>query len=335
MAIIYQASVKALCERVAGRLVERLQQGKVPWQRPFKGAAAALPFNVVRAVREKKPQPYSGINRFLLQFFMWEEGWPSPAFLTMKQLQELNPTRDPDGPRLRHVDGKVPLSPADWKAHGQQACNVIVFKERVRPGDDGEEERSFFGRTYQVFNVAQIENLPADLAAAAGTAEGSFKPECVPAEIMSAIDAMGLAGGIITHVQPHYSPVRDQIGMPPIGAFVSEDAFLATLLHEAGHAAGAAGRVGREPRGEKREERIAAYAREELCAELTSAFAMAAFGLPPSQELQHVGYLQSYIDLLKAEPSVLVWTASQAERRTSFLVEKARERASLSAVAAE
>ena len=115
MAIICQQSIKTLCERVAARLVDRLQHGQVPWVRPFKAAKSALPFNVVRSVREKKPQPYSGINRFLLQFFMFEEGWPSPAFLTVKQLQELNPTRDPDGPRLKHVDGKVPLSPEDWK----------------------------------------------------------------------------------------------------------------------------------------------------------------------------------------------------------------------------
>ena len=336
MAIICQQSIKTLCERVAARLVDRLQHGQVPWVRPFKAAKSALPFNVVRSVREKKPQPYSGINRFLLQFFMFEEGWPSPAFLTMKQLQELNPTRDPDGPRLKHVDGKVPLSPEDWKHHGQQACQVVVFKQRTREDDEGEERSSYFGRAYNVYNVAQVENLPADLRDAAGLAEGSFSPQCVPAEVWSAIEGMALAGGIVNAVQPHYRPTQDQIGMPPLSAFVSEDAFLATLLHEAGHAAGHPARVGREPRGgATRKEAIAAYAREELCAEMTSAFAMEAFGLPPTQELQHIGYLQSYIDVLKAEPAVLVWAASQAEKRTSYLVEKAREKASLSAAAAE
>jgi antirestriction protein ArdC len=159
----------------------------------------------------------------------------------------------------------------------------------------------------------------------------------VPAEIMAAIEGLRLAGGVVAADQPHYNGRTDTIGMAPFERFVSEDAYLATILHEAGHAAGAPTRAGREPRPSKeaaRNEHIAAYAREELCAELTSAMSMAAFGLPATQELQHVGYLQSYLELLKYDPAILVWAASQAEKRTSLLVEKARENASLSAAAA-
>jgi antirestriction protein ArdC len=343
MAIVYGDSVKALCARVALRIADQLEQGKVPWVCPYQRKGGP-PFNVVRRVRDSFKGVYTGINRFLLELEMWANGWRSPAFLTMNQLKDMNPGKDPDGPRLLHVSGAIPMSPDDWRCHGQEPCHVIVFKEGSRWVRDGkkvplgtpgaEEQRSYFGRTYPVFNVAQIANLPADIKEAAAVATGPWTPECVPAEIVAAIEEMKLAGGVVSHDMPHYNARLDQIGMPPFKAFVSEDAYLATLLHEAGHAAGNPTRVGREARGDTRSEQLAAYAREELCAEFTSAMAMAAFGLPPSQELQHVGYLQSYCAVLKADPAILVWAASQAEKRTGYLVEKARERATLSAAAA-
>lgn len=342
MAIIYGTSVKELCAKVAERITAALAAGTVPWICPYKRQGGP-PFNVFRRVRANHKQPYTGINRFLLELTMWEKGWPSPAFLTVNQLRELNPGKDPDGPRLLRTDGGIPLSPQDWKEHGQEPCYVMVFKPSSkwvkdgRPaaaGDPGAEEKaSYFGRVYPVFNVAQCANLPPDIKEAAAVSSGEAKLECVPEEIMAAIENMKLLGGIVAADIPHYSATFDRIGMPALKMFIDEDAYLATLLHEAGHAAGNVSRVGREPRGDSRHEKIAAYAREELCAEMTSAMAMAAFGLPATQELQHIGYLQSYIELLKADPSILVWAASQAEKRTAYLVEKAREKAALEVAA--
>jgi len=328
MAIIYGAGVKELCAKIAERLIASLEAGVAPWVCPY-DRHNGLPFNVFRRVRAGHKKPYTGINRVLLELWMWENAWMSPAFMTMTQLRELNPGKDPDGPRIKRVDGGIPLSPDDWRTHGQEPCSVVVFKPKVKKKPDGEEESNYFGRVYSVFNVAQLTNLPPDIAEAAQVSTAPFKPECVPAEILTMIEELRLVGGVTTSQIPCYRPALDQIGMPPRKAFSDNDAYLAVLLHEAGRAAGNAGRVGREPRGEKRNERIVQYAREELCAEMTSAMSMAAFGLPQTRELQHAAYLNHYIEVLKADPAILVWAASQAEKRTAFLVEKAKLRTEL------
>jgi len=343
MAVVFGDSVRSLCQTVADRIIKQLEQGKIPWICPFEQRGGA-PFNVVRRVRDGHRGVYTGVNNFFLSMEMWAHEWKSPAFVTTNQLRQMNPAKDPDGVRLARVDGGVPLSPDDWRHHGQESSYVVVFRESARYVRDGktvqkdtpgaEAKPSYFGRTYAVYNVAQIANLPPDLAEAARVAEGDWKPDCVPAEIVGALEEMKLAGGMVASNIPCYRPMLDQIGMPEFKAFTGEDAYLATILHEAGHAAGHPTRVGREPRGESRTERAVAYAREELCAELTSAMSMAAFGLPATQELQHVGYLQEYIAILKDDPAVLVWAASQAEKRTGYLVEKARLRAALQAAAA-
>lgn len=344
MTIYYGDSVRTACERIAQKIVADLQQGKLAWVRPH-NIAETRPFNVVRRVREKQRAVYTGVNRLFLDLQCWSNGWSTPAFLTVEQLKKLNPERDPDGPRLKRVDGGVPLSHDDWRTHGQIGSVALLFKQRtswqrdgkvVPEGTEGAEERmSAYGRSYLLFNVEQCVNLPADILEAVTVARSERAPTLPSGSIARALEGLRLRGGVQPSHVPCYIPSKDGIGMPPAEAFVSQQALDATWLHEMGHACGHASRCGREQRESKntRNQVIAAYAREELCAEFTSAFAQEAFGLPAPDTLNHAAYLQHYIELLKAEPEVLVWAASQAEKRTNLLVELASER--ISSAAAE
>ena len=67
----------------------------------------------------------------------------------------------------------------------------------------------------------------------------------------------------------------------------------------------------------------ALYAREELCAELTSAFLCAALGIVPT--VRHADYLGSWLAVLRADNRAIFKAASQASKAADFLLAFVRE----------
>jgi antirestriction protein ArdC len=127
---------------ITERVIALLEQGTIPWQKPWNGADLA-PQNLVSR------KPYRGVNVFLLHAMSYS----SPYWLTFKQAQEL-------GGHVRK---------------GEHACPVVFWKwldvER-----DRESERVPFLRYYSVFNVAQCEGLDGHVPAVPGTNGSAHKP---------------------------------------------------------------------------------------------------------------------------------------------------------------
>src|ERR1700752_4870394 len=63
---------------ITERIVEKLQQGTIPWQKPW-NSAAGLPRNL------SSQKPYRGINVWVLG----SAGYTSPYWLTFKQAKEI------------------------------------------------------------------------------------------------------------------------------------------------------------------------------------------------------------------------------------------------------
>jgi antirestriction protein ArdC len=61
-----------------------------------------------------------------------------------------------------------------------------------------------------------------------------------------------------------------------------------------------------------------AYAREELIAELTSAFLCAHLGIVP--QVRHAGYLDHWLVILKGDSRAIFHAASQASKAADFLL---------------
>ncbi|MCH4151248.1 MAG: zincin-like metallopeptidase domain-containing protein, partial [Sphingobium sp.] len=60
------------------------------------------------------------------------------------------------------------------------------------------------------------------------------------------------------------------------------------------------------------------YGREELCAEMTSAFVCAALGIEPS--VRHADYLGSWLAILREDNRAIVRAASAASKAADFLL---------------
>ncbi len=278
--------------RVTDRIIEQLEKGARPWLKPWTESAGGA---VSRPLRHNG-QPYSGINTVLLWIESIEHGYGAPHWMTYKQAQEYG--------------GQV-------RAGERGACVVYAdtFRKTERDQATGEElERTIpFLKAYTVFNVAQVDGLPARFYPAAPAPRG---------EPIALADAAALfvanTGAVVRHGgnRAFYSPGLDAIQMPPADSFRDAHGYAATLAHELVHWSGNGSRLAREY-GKRFGD--SAYAREELVAEMGAAFLCADLGIALEPREDHAAYLASWLDVLKADKRAIVTAASAAQRAADYL----------------
>ena len=108
--------------------------------------------------------------------------------------------------------------------------------------------------------------------------------------------------------------------MPVFESFESPDQYLATLAHESIHATGHKDRLDRALGDKSR-------AREELVAEIGSAFLCADLGIASNPRPDHAAYIGSWIELLKDEPRAVFDASTKAQQAADFLHALAAEAA--------
>jgi antirestriction protein ArdC len=114
----------------------------------------------------------------------------------------------------------------------------------------------------------------------------------------------------------YYSPTEDYIQLPPFESFKSADGYYATRAHESTHWTGAPHRLNRDLKSRFDE---AAYAAEELVAELGAAFLCADFGISNEPRPDHAAYLAHWLEILRADKRALFTAASKAQAAADWL----------------
>jgi antirestriction protein ArdC len=188
--------------------------------------------------------------------------------------------------------------------------------EKQRAEQSGCEARSIaFLKRFTVFNVAQCEGLREGLAA---------DPKPLPMGRIAPVgDEVIAASGVEFHIggnRAFYVPSADYVQVPPPPAFFDSINWYRTALHELTHATGHPSRLGRQIRnafGSKD------YAREELVAEMGSAFLCAALGIVPS--VSHADYLGSWLEVLREDNRAIFRAASQASKAADWLLTRHEE----------
>jgi antirestriction protein ArdC len=286
---------------LVSRFIAELERGTRPWARSW-----ALN-NGGRFVRPLRANglPYRGMNVLALWCAAEERGFDLPHWMTFNQAKEL-------GANVRK---------------GARAAHVFYYGTVERENDKGETTLGKFVKTYCVFNVAEIEGLPAQYQPMPAA------PSAPELRIAAAEDFTRASGAIVRHGgnRAFYSPAADFIQMPTFGQFESPQAYYATLFHELTHWTGSHGRSER-PKGQRFGD--PAYALEELVAELGAAFLCSDLHISDSPREDHASYLAHWAAALKAQPSILMSAASAAERACDYL--HARHQAQpVAAIAAE
>jgi antirestriction protein ArdC len=272
-----------LYSEVTSRIVAKLEAGTMPWQQAWKASGSTMPMN---AVTER---PYSGIN--VLLFWMSADcGYARPRYLTFNQ--------------AKAAGGNV--------RKGEHGTKVYFFKQlTVADKATGEDKQIPMLREYTVFNVSQCDGLPD--AIANGEYVAPRNQDQREADADAFIHAVGADFREGTGV-PCYVPSKDFISMPAFEAFKSQTSFYAIAFHELTHWTGAKHRLDRDLSGRFG---TAAYAAEELVAELGAAFLNAEFGFDYVD--QNAAYVEAWIKLLKSDPRAIFTAASKASKAAEYL----------------
>ncbi len=280
--------------QVAEELIRHIEAGTAPWQKPWKpNFIRSAPFNPASGAS------YRGINAWWLDL----QGRGDPRWMTYRQAAAAGAQvrKGEKGTLVEYWkwSDRVPMVDADGQpvlnGDGQQRHQDVRL---ARP-------KVFHA---VVFNAGQIDGLEPYQAPA---------PTFDPVERAEQVLA---AGGVpIRHDQADrafYDPMKNDIHLPPQGAFHGAYEYYATALHELGHATGHPSRLAREfgPRGSE------AYAKEELRAEMASFMVATDLGLGHYPE-RHAAYVESWLKALKDDRNLLFVAARDAETIRTWVME--------------
>ncbi|MBY8828520.1 ArdC family protein [Hephaestia mangrovi] len=282
---------QSLYAEVTARVIAELEEGRLPWVQPWDAAACGctMPANGVTGRR------YSGINVLILWAAVIEGRYASQRWLTYRQAQAAggNVRKDERGTTVCYADRFTPRIEAECARDEDREARQLAFLKR-----------------FTVFNVEQCEGLPAALTAVHELpAEADILPE-----VQTLIHASGadfrIGGG-----EAYYSPSGDYVAVPPQAAFGEPINWYRTALHELGHWTGHSTRLDRDQRGRFGS---ADYAREELVAEMASAFACASLSIRPT--VRHADYIASWLKVLRDDDHAIFRAASAASKAADYLL---------------
>jgi antirestriction protein ArdC len=266
-------------ERITERIVSLLEQGTVPWHKPWT-VKTSLPRNLI------SKKPYRGINVFLLMAMSYE----SPHWLTFRQAIQLG--------------GNV--------KKGEKSCPVVFWKRMKNEDEEsGEPKKAPLLRLYHVFNTAQCEGLK--------DAPGEIQmPVTKPAEIVAGMPQPPL----VKHgmAQAFYSPHEDCVGMPERERFDGEAGYFATLFHELIHATGHEKRLKRASLTERNGFGSDPYCKEELIAELGSAFLCGYADIVERTIDNSAAYVEGWLKQFQNDRTLIVSAAAQAQKAADFIL---------------
>src|SRR5229473_5713866 len=242
-------------EIVTESIIKQLESGVAPWRKPWR---TELPANLI------SKKEYRGINIFLLA----SQGYGSRYWLTYRQAQTLG--------------GSVKKG-----EHGSKVVFWKIDEYRKENQETGETEnrKSILLRYYTVFNLEQCEGI-----------KSPEPPRVIHpiGQCESIVNSMPNRPGFEQDSRAFYRPSTDTVGMPARSAFESAEKYYATLFHELAHSTGHPSRVGREGIENVNSFASESYSKEELIAEMSSAFLCGVSGISPAVMGQSAAYLQSW-----------------------------------------
>lgn len=281
---------------VTDRIVTMLEAGTRPWSRPWDATTGSIPSALGRPLRSDGT-PYTGINVISLWSAATVRGFQSATWMTYRTAAGLG--------------GQV-------RKGARSECAFYMGKttktEQDKRGEEIERTISFL-KTYCVFNVDEIDGLPAQYYPTAAP----LAPLAPRHARIDHVDAWVTGTGArVAHGgdRAFYMPSGDRIQMPELHAFRDAESYYSVLLHELTHWTGAASRLARvfgKTFGDQE------YGAEELVAEIGAAFLCADLHVTNEPREDHAAYLASWLRVLKADNRNIFRAASLAEKAAKYM----------------
>lgn len=274
---------------VTEKILKALEEGVVPWQKPWVGTGAAINY-----ISRK---PYKGVNTLLLD----QPG----EYLTFKQCAALG--------------GKIK------KGEKAQMIVFFTFSEHKEKDANGDDKITTFPvlKYYSVFHITQCEGIESKLEPPSPEADPLAEGETI---IDGYISRSGVGFEAVKGSdRAFYRPSEDRVVVPHISQYKLVEEYYSTTFHELTHSTGHSSRLKRF--GEKNDG-IAAfgndvYSKEELIAEIGSSMLMSIAGIERSETFQNsAAYLQSWLNVLKGDKRLIVTAANAAQKAVDLILGK-------------
>jgi antirestriction protein ArdC len=282
-----------LYDDITTKIIRELEAGRVPWVQPWGTVAAKAPLALPK--NASTGRFYSGINVLILWGSVIEHGFPVQGWVTFRQALSL-------GGHVRKGERGTTVVYAD---------RFVPDGEKKRAQETGEEAHAIpFLKRFTVFNLAQCEGLPQDLAVAAPLPEPGLIEPKVEALIKATRADFRIGGN-----RAFYMPGADYIQVPPPQVYFEPINWHRTALHELSHWTGAPQRLNRDHSGSYGSK---TYAFEELVAEMGAAFCCASLGIVPT--VRHADYIGGWLECLRENNRAIIRAASQASKAADYIL---------------
>ena len=278
---------KSVYEMVTNRIIEQLESGVIPWEKPWTGLRSGA-FNRV------SKKSYSLLNQMLLK----HDG----EYATFKQWSDLG--------------GKI--------RKGERSEIIVFWKvlpvEEVQ--EDGEKiiKQIPLLKYINVFHISQVDGVEPLPEEELHDIEPIEKAEKVLNDYWTRenITVEHVAGN-----RAYYSPTRDMICLPLFEQFTDASEYYSTAAHESVHSTMKESRCNR---AEERKNKLVAfgseeYSKEELVAEIGSASLMNIIGIETRKSFRNsAAYIQNWLSVLKNDVKFIVSASSKAEKAVDYIL---------------
>lgn len=288
-----------LFQIITDRIVTELEQGVIPWQKPWSGVQGAISHTTGKR--------YSLLNQILL-------GCRSGEFITFKEAQR-------EGGHIKK---------------GEKASMIVFWKflDAAKRDDDGNvvydadgklvTESVPFLRYYNVFHIDQCEDIQPRFAEAETPGEHLSPDDAAEQIVQDYAHRSGVKLTVEHSDRAFYQPSTDSVIVPELAQFTSIAEYYSTLFHELTHSTGHQSRLNRLTD-------VAAfgsesYSKEELVAELGAAFLVNHAGLETSSSFRNsAGYIQSWLKALKDDKRLIVSAAGKEDKAVAMILNSVEE----------
>lgn len=300
-------------EIITKRFLDKLDQGIIPWQKPWKTSKELDRSEFFPCYPYGKKKPYDIINQMLLGF---EPG----EYATFNQIKQAG-GKVKKGEKSQIICGWV---------HTKEALTDNATGEFLTDEDGNELTKDRFGlRYYNVFNVkTQVEGMKTHIVDEPTTEEGetitTLQPDALAEQIIkNYVDHETLKYEAKGSNRAYYSPAEDKVVVPALIQYDNIEEFYSTAFHELTHSTMHIARCNRQE--DRKGKNVAfgseEYTKEELVAEIGSAALVNYCGLETEKSFNNsTAYVQGWSKKLKEQPKMIIYASAQAQKAIDYIL---------------
>lgn len=271
-------------EMVTERIIAQLENGIIPWQRPWTGTRDGA-YNRVTC------NPYSILNQMLLQH--------RGEYATFKQWLEA-------GGHIKK--GAKAEMVTFWK--------VQQIKEEQEDGTEVIKKIPVL-RYYNVFHISQVDGVEPKEKPDLQEQEPIIEAEELKKMYM---DREHIEINETISNRAFYSQTLDYIQVPAKEQYKNIEEFYSTLFHEVIHSTGHMCRLNRLETGANAGFGSESYSKEELVAEIGATMVLNRLGIETEKTFNNsTAYVQSWLQVLKNDNRFIISVASRAEKAVKYI----------------